>query len=99
MRVRQLPIGTITHYTVIKRYNGYTYMAFQLETGRTHQIRLHMKHLGYPLVGDPLYNPDSNYSDGLLLHAAAIQLPIPFTNDVKSVGAPLPPTFPRNLRK
>lgn len=89
----------VTYWHKVHTVYQNTLVRLELATGRTHQIRLHMKHLGYPLVGDPLYNPDSNYSDGLLLHAAAIQLPIPFTNDVKSVGAPLPPTFPRNLRK
>lgn len=45
----------ITHYSVIKRYNGYTHMAFQLETGRTHQIRVHMASIGHPIIGDPVY--------------------------------------------
>ena len=45
----------ITHYTVLKRYRGYTHMAFQLETGRTHQIRVHMASIGHPIIGDPVF--------------------------------------------
>ena len=57
-----------------------------------------MAAIGHPLVGDDLYNPQSNYAGGLLLHSASVQLPIPFSNDIKSIGAPLPPSFPVNLK-
>ncbi|MBZ2279362.1 RluA family pseudouridine synthase, partial [Buchnera aphidicola] len=50
----------ITHYKIIKRFKGYTHVLLRLDTGRTHQIRVHMLHIGYPLLGDPLYCP-SNY--------------------------------------
>ena len=55
-----LPSGThsreaVTHYTVLERYGSVSYLALRLETGRTHQIRVHMSHIGHPLLGDPVY--------------------------------------------
>ena len=88
----------VTHWTKIKTVYQQTLVRLQLETGRTHQIRLHMAAIGHPLVGDDLYNPQSNYAGGLLLHSASVQLPIPFSNDIKSIGARLPPSFPVNLK-
>ena len=88
----------ITHWTKIKSVYQQTLVRLQLETGRTHQIRLHMAAIGHPLVGDDLYNPQSEYTSGLLLHSASVQLPIPFSNEIKSIGAPLPNSFPVNLK-
>ena len=51
----------VTHYKVVKEANGHSLVSLRLETGRTHQIRIHMKYLGYPLIGDYLYNPDMEY--------------------------------------
>ncbi len=65
----------ITHYTVLKRYRGYTHMAFRLETGRTHQIRVHMASIGHPIIGDPVYGlKKDRFSDigGQCLHAAKL---------------------------
>ncbi|NEZ88683.1 RluA family pseudouridine synthase [Weissella paramesenteroides] len=88
----------VTHWTKIKSVYQQTLVRLQLETGRTHQIRLHMAAIGHPLVGDDLYNQQSTYAEGLLLHSASVQLPIPFSNEIKSIGAPLPTSFPVNLK-
>lgn len=89
--------NAVTHWTVVKSLYQYTLVRLLLETGRTHQIRLHMAAIGHPLVGDNLYNPQAT-DDKLLLHSAAVQLPIPFSNVVKSIGAPLPASFPVNFQ-
>ncbi len=82
----------ITHYEVLERYRGYTYMAFQLETGRTHQIRVHMAHIGHPIIGDPLYGPskDKWKLDGQCLHAGQLTLTHPATGERMTFEAPLP---------
>ncbi len=55
MAVRESGRPAVTHYRVIERFRAHTYLSVQLETGRTHQIRLHLSHLRYPIVGDPVY--------------------------------------------
>lgn len=91
----------ITHYEVLERYRGYTYMAFQLETGRTHQIRVHMAHLGHPIIGDPLYGSkaDKWKLDGQCLHAGELRLRHPRTGEDMVFTAPLPPQFKAVLKK
>ena len=91
----------ITHYEVLERYRGYTYMAFQLETGRTHQIRVHMAHLGHPIIGDPLYGSkaDKWKLDGQCLHAGELRLRHPRTGENMVFTAPLPPQFEAVLKK
>ena len=91
-------VPAVTHWAKVHTVYQNTLVRLDLETGRTHQIRLHMQSIGHPLVGDPLYNPTDDYEGGLLLHAASIKIPLPFTNDLKSIGAPLPPSFPRNFK-
>ena len=59
----------ITHYKLVKKENGHSLVSLQLETGRTHQIRIHMKYLGYPLIGDYLYNPDMEHITRQALHS------------------------------
>ncbi|MDR3189839.1 MAG: RluA family pseudouridine synthase [Lactobacillaceae bacterium] len=88
-----------TTWTKVHHVYQNTLVRLDLQTGRTHQIRLHMAAIGHPLVGDDLYNPRSTYTDGLLLHAMSLQIPLPFAHEVHSIGAPLPCSFPRNLRK
>ena len=89
----------ITHYEVIKRYNAYTLCRFKLETGRTHQIRVHSKHLGYPIVGDPVYNTkqDKFGLNGQLLHAERLELTHPSTGERMTFTAPIPDYFERVL--
>ena len=91
----------ITHYEVLERYRGYTYMAFQLETGRTHQIRVHMAHIGHPIIGDPLYGPskDKWKLDGQCLHAGQLTLTHPATGERMTFEAPLPAYFTTVLQK
>ncbi|MDR3241149.1 MAG: hypothetical protein LBT37_03125 [Lactobacillaceae bacterium] len=62
-------------------------------------IRQEFKYIGHPIIGDQKYNPQTNYTGGLLMHSSTLQLPIPFTDEVREIGAPLPKAFPRNLRK
>ena len=90
----------ITHYKVLKRFERYTYMEFQLETGRTHQIRVHMASIGHPLLGDTLYSSGkSPYKlQGQTLHAMTIGFIHPRTNAYMEVSAPLPEYFERLLQ-
>lgn len=89
----------ITHYRVLKRYLSYTYVECTLETGRTHQIRVHMKYLGYPVVGDKLYTKkkDRFGLKGQLLHAYKLGLYHPVTNEYMEFFAPLPEHFQKVL--
>ena len=92
----------VTHYRVVKRYNGYTHMAFQLETGRTHQIRVHMASIGHPIIGDPLYGVKKDrFSEigGQCLHAARLTLTHPRTQEEMHFSAPLPAYFTDILAK
>lgn len=90
----------ITHYKVLERFGRYTYMEFQLETGRTHQIRVHMASIGHPLLGDTLYsNGKSPYNlQGQTLHAMTIGFIHPRTEEYMEVTAPLPEYFEKILR-
>lgn len=90
----------ITHYKVLERFEKYTYMEFKLETGRTHQIRVHMASVGHPLLGDPLYsNGKSSYKlQGQTLHAMTIGFIHPKTGKYIEISAPLPEYFEKILR-
>ena len=91
----------ITHYRVIRRFRGYTYMEFTLETGRTHQIRVHMASIGHPLLGDDVYGPPKCkfHLQGQTLHAKTIGFVHPTTNEYMEVDAPLPEYFTDLLEK
>ena len=80
----------ITHYQLIEEKNGHSLVSLKLETGRTHQIRIHMKHLGYPLIGDYLYNPDMEYICRQALHSHKISFIHPITGKEMEFIAPLP---------
>lgn len=82
----------VTHYQVNARFENYTYLELRLETGRTHQIRVHMKYLGHPVVGDPKYGPGRPHFglDGQFLHAAVLGFRHPGTGEVLQFEAPLP---------
>ena len=90
----------ITHYKVLERFEKYTYMEFKLETGRTHQIRVHMASIGHPLLGDPLYsNGKSSYKlQGQTLHAMTIGFIHPKTGKYIEISEPLPESFEKILR-
>ena len=80
----------VTHYRAIKEQNGHSLVSLILETGRTHQIRVHMKYIGYPLVGDYLYNPDMEYIDRQALHSHRLSFTHPVTGEKMEFTAPLP---------
>ena len=90
----------ITHFQVLKRYANFTLIKCILETGRTHQIRVHMKYIGHPLVGDPLYGPRKVIGNtGQFLHAAILGFKHPRTGKEMVFEAELPENFQKMLRK
>ena len=80
----------VTHYRVVKEKNGHSLVSLVLETGRTHQIRVHMKYLGFPLVGDYLYNPDMEYIQRQALHSHSLAFRHPITGEDLKFTAELP---------
>ena len=90
----------VTHFRVLRRYRHYTLVACRLETGRTHQIRVHMKYIGHPLAGDPLYGPRKTLpGNGQYLHARLLGFKHPQTGEQLTFTAPLPPYFQQMLDK
>lgn len=91
----------VTHFKVLERFGSYTYMEFKLETGRTHQIRVHMAKIGHPLLGDPLYGSSHcafKHLQGQTLHARTIGFIHPKTGDYIEFSAPLPEYFEKLLK-
>jgi 23S rRNA pseudouridine1911/1915/1917 synthase len=88
-----------TQYTVLERFGDCTLVECRLETGRTHQIRVHMKHIGHPVAGDPVYGARKQRFrvDGQLLHAARLEFIHPETGEWMAFEAPLPEDFQRVL--
>lgn len=80
----------VTHYKVIDEKNGHSLVSIHLETGRTHQIRVHFKYIGHPLIGDHLYNPDFEYMQRQALHSHRIEFRHPITKKAMEFVAPLP---------
>ncbi|EFM12844.1 pseudouridine synthase, RluA family [Paenibacillus curdlanolyticus YK9] len=81
----------VTHFSVIERLDDYTVLELQLETGRTHQIRVHMKYIGHPLAGDPMYGRSKTVAlNGQALHAAILGFNHPRTNEYLEFEAPIP---------
>jgi 23S rRNA pseudouridine1911/1915/1917 synthase len=107
MTVRPDGRPAVTHYRVLERFRAHSYVGVKLETGRTHQIRLHFSHLRYPIVGDPVYGGrfarPRGASDALVLclrsfgrqalHAASLAFDHPRTGKRRSFDSPLPPDF------
>lgn len=91
----------VTHYEVLGRFDGFTYMKFRLETGRTHQIRVHMASIGHPLAGDPLYGPKKVITElnGQCLHASKIGFIHPSSGEYMEFTSELPKYFTDFLSK
>ena len=89
----------VTHYKVVKEANGHSLVSLRVETGRTHQIRIHMKYLGYPLIGDYLYNPDMEYMTRQALHSHHMEFTHPITGEHMSFTAPLPEDMARVMQE
>lgn len=104
IRMAVLPAGkgrrAVTHFEVVKRYaKGFTLVRFRLETGRTHQIRVHCRYMGHPIVGDPVYGSKKQKFElkGQLLHAFRLSLDHPRTGERMTFESPLPAHFKRVL--
>lgn len=90
----------VTHFQVLERFADFTLVELQLETGRTHQIRVHMKYIGYPLAGDPVYGPKKTLpGKGQFLHAQVLGFEHPRTGEFLTFTAPLPEVFKKTLEK
>lgn len=89
----------VTHWTVLERFRGYTYLQCRLETGRTHQIRVHMAYIGHPLLGDSVYGKPYPGLAGQCLHARAISFVHPRTGERLTLECPLPAAFEAVLTK
>lgn len=88
-----------THYKVLQRYKEYCLVEFELKTGRTHQIRVHAKHLNHPIVGDELYNGKSKFkTDGQMLHAKVLKFVHPKTGEEMEFSTELPEYFEKILQ-
>jgi 23S rRNA pseudouridine1911/1915/1917 synthase len=84
----------VTHFRVVERFGNFTLVECRLETGRTHQIRVHMKYIGFPLAGDPKYGPKKTIDfDGQALHAGVLGFIHPRTEEYMEFEAPLPEVF------
>lgn len=91
----------VTHYKVLERFGKYTYIECELETGRTHQIRVHMTSIGHPLIGDSVYGPDRQpfKTQGQVLHAKVFGFIHPTTGQYMEFEVPLPEYFENILEK
>ena len=91
----------VTHWEVIARYPGYTHVRCRLETGRTHQIRVHMAYIGHPILGDTVYGAKKEVAGltGQCLHAVGLRFLHPRTHEVMELSCPLPEEFTRMLQK
>lgn len=91
----------VTHYSVLERFGQYTYIECELETGRTHQIRVHMASIGHPLLGDAVYSGRKQpfHLEGQVLHAMTIGFVHPGSGEYVEFEAPLPAYFEALLQK
>lgn len=91
--------NAVTHYEVLAEYKGYSHLKINLETGRTHQIRVHLSYIGHPVLGDNVYGKPYKGLDGQCLHAGKIGFIHPRTNEYMEFTSPLPDYFTEILRK
>lgn len=85
--------NAVTHFKVIKRFKKYTLLSLNLETGRTHQIRVHMKFINHPVYNDPIYTNDNCSSFGQFLHSSEMEFVHPITKETMHFTCPLPEEF------
>lgn len=93
--------NAVTHIKVLKRYDKYTLLEINIETGRTHQIRVHLSHIGYPIIGDYIYSNGKNEFgvEGQCLHAKSLEFKHPITKKEMKLEAPLPKYFQDIINK
>ena len=93
--------NAITHFKVLKRYNNYTLLELKIDTGRTHQIRVHMSYIGHPVVGDSVYSNGKNEFgvEGQMLHARYLEFKHPITGEKLKLEAPIPNYFEDVLQR
>ena len=93
--------NAITHFKVLKRYDKYTLLELKIDTGRTHQIRVHMSYIGHPVVGDSVYSNGKNEFgiEGQMLHARYLEFKHPITGKELKLEAPIPEYFEEDLDK
>ena len=93
--------NAVTHYEVLEELKGFSFMKFRLETGRTHQIRVHMAYTGHPIAGDPVYGPKKVITElgGQCLHAGLIGFIHPRTGEYIEIDSELPEYFASYLEK
>lgn len=101
-RQKQAVVGdgkpAVTHFTVLERFEEFTLVECQLETGRTHQIRVHMDYIGFPIAGDPLYGPKKTLPGlGQFLHAKTLGFEHPVTHEVMIFSSDIPEVFEETL--
>ena len=101
MAVKKDGKNAVTHFDVIKRYTGYTYLDIKIDTGRTHQIRVHLAEIGYPIVGDSVYSNGKNpfAVEGQMLHAKSLEFKHPITRQLLKLEAPIPEYFEEVLKR
>ena len=101
MAITETGRRAVTHWEVIERYPGFTHVRCHLETGRTHQIRVHLAHIGHPLLGDTIYGAKKPVAGlaGQCLHASELSFLHPRTKQMMTVTCPLPEWFQKVLRR
>ena len=101
MAVRKDGKEAISHFKVLKRYNNYTMLQVKIDTGRTHQIRVHLAEIGHPIVGDMVYSNGKNEFgvEGQMLHAKSLDFKHPITGEKMHLEADLPNYFKEVLNK
>ena len=101
MAVTKMGKNAVTHIRVLKRYEKYTLLEINIETGRTHQIRVHLSHIGYPIIGDTTYSNGKNEFGviGQCLHAKSLEFKHPITENDMKLEAPLPEYFQNILNE